>query len=135
MLIQKISQKGVAKAVIQDVLQEFNMTEVAERTAEKLLKKYQGKLPARALQDKIIQNLTNKGFSYLEAKTAFDQLDSQIEEETVQELIFKELDKQYRKYSQKYDGYDLKQRLTQALARKGYDYSDITSAIRDFLDE
>ena len=26
-------------------------------------------------------------------------------------------------------------RLTQALARKGYDYSDITSAIRDFLDE
>ena len=92
-------------------------------------------MPARALQDKIIQNLTNKGFSYLEAKTAFDQLDSQIEEETVQELIFKELDKQYRKYSQKYDGYDLKQRLTQALARKGYDYSDITSAIRDFLDE
>ena len=111
------------------------MTEVAERTAEKLLKKYQGKLPARALQDKIIQNLTNKGFSYLEAKTAFEQLDSQIEEETVQELIFKELDKQYRKYSRKYDGYDLKQRLTQALARKGYDYSDITSAIRDFLDE
>ena len=110
------------------------MTEVAERTAKKLLKKYQGKLPARALQDKIIQNLTNKGFSYLEAKTAFDQLDSQIEEETVQELIFKELDKQYRKYSQKYDGYDLKQRLTQALARKGYDYSDITSAIREFLD-
>ena len=34
--------KGVAKTVIQDVLQEFNMTEVAERTAEKLLKKYQG---------------------------------------------------------------------------------------------
>lgn len=25
-------------------------------------------------------------------------------------------------------------RLTQALARKGYDYSDITSAIREFLD-
>ena len=44
MLIQKITQKGVAKAVIQDVLQEFNMMEVAERTAEKLLKKYQGKI-------------------------------------------------------------------------------------------
>ena len=38
MLIQKISQKGVAKVVIQDVLQEFDLTEVAERTAEKLLK-------------------------------------------------------------------------------------------------
>ncbi len=133
MLIQKISQKGVAKALIQDVLQEFNMMEVAERTAEKLLKKYQGKLPARALHDKIIQNLTNKGFSYSEAKKAFDQLDSQIEEETVQELIFKELDKQYRKYSRKYEGYELKQRLTQVLARKGYDFSDIASALREYL--
>ena len=133
MLMQKISQKGVAKAVIQEVLQEFDMTEVAERTAEKLLKKYQGKLPARALQDKIIQNLTNKGFSYSEAKAAFDQLDKQIDEETVQELIFKELDKQYSKYSRKYEGYELKQRLTQALARKGYDFSDIASALREYL--
>ena len=133
MLIQKISQKGVANAVIQDVIQEFDLTEVAERTAEKLLKKYQGKLPARALQDKIIQNLTNKGFSYSEAKTAFEQLDNQVDEETVQELIFKELDKQYQKYSRKYEGYELKQRLTQVLARKGYDFSDIASALREYL--
>ena len=96
MLMQKISQREL-QSIIQEVLQEFDMSEVAERTAQKLLKKYQGKLPARALQDKIIQSLTNKGFSYSEAKTAFDQLDSQVEEETVQELIFKELDKQYRK--------------------------------------
>ena len=133
MLMQKISQKGVAKSIIQEVIQEFEMTEVAERTAEKLLKKYQGKLPARALQDKIIQSLTNKGFSYTEAKSAFDQLDSQVEEETVQELIFKELDKQYQKYSRKYEGYELKQRLTQALARKGFDFSDIASALREYL--
>ena len=133
MLIQKISQKGVAKPIIQEVLQEFDMTEVAERTAEKLLRKYQGKLPARALQDKIIQSLTNKGFSYSEAKVAFDQLDIQLEEENVQELIFKELDKQYRKYSRKYEGYELKQRLTQVLARKGFDFSDIASALREYL--
>ena len=133
MLMQKISQKGVAKSIIQEVLQEFDMTEVAERAAEKLLKKYQGKLPARALQNKIIQNLTNKGFSYSEAKAAFDQLDKQIDEETVQELIFKELDKQYPKYSRKYEGYELKQRLTQVLARKGYDFSDIASALREYL--
>ena len=133
MLMQKISQKGVSKSIIQEVLQEFDMAEVAERTAEKLLKKYQGKLPARALQDKIIQSLTNKGFSYTEAKSAFDQLDSQVEEETVQELIFKELDKQYQKYSRKYEGYELKQRLTQVLARKGYDFSDIASALREYL--
>ena len=132
-LAQKLSQKGIAKATIEDVLKDFDFSEVAQRVAEKLLKKYTGKLPARALQDKIIQNLTNKGFSYSDAKSAFDNLDSQIDQETTQELIFKELDKQYTKYARKYEGYELKQRLTQVLARKGYGFSDIASALREYL--
>ena len=133
LLIQKLTQKGVAKSTIEGVLKDFDYTEVAQRVAEKLLKKYTGKLPARALQDKIIQNLTNKGFSYADAKNAFDDLDSQDDQETTQELIFKELDKQYAKYARKYEGYELKQRLTQVLARKGYDFSDIASALREYL--
>ena len=133
LLSQKLSQKGVPKSTIEDVLKDFDFTEVAQRVADKLLKKYTGKLPARALQDKIIQNLTNKGFSYSDAKSAFDGLDSQVDQETTQELIFKELDKQYAKYARKYEGYELKQRLTQVLARKGYDFSDIVSALREYL--
>ena len=132
-IAQKLSQKGIAKATIEDVLKDFDFSEVAQRVAEKLLKKYTGKLPARALQDKIIQNLTNKGFSYSDAKSAFDNLDSQVDQETTQELIFKELDKQYAKYTCKYEGYELKQRLTQVLARKGYNFSDIASALREYL--
>jgi len=114
-------------------LNEFDFSQVAQRIAEKLFKKYDGKLPARALQEKIIQNLANKGFSYADAKWAFEQLDSQVDEDTTQELIFKELDKQYTKYARKYEGYELKQRLTQVLARKGYDFSDIASALREYL--
>ena len=132
-LAQKLSQKGIAKSTIEEVLKDFDFSEVAQRVAEKLLKKYNGKLPARALQDKIIQSLTNKGFSYSDAKNAFDDLDSQVDQETTQELIFKELDKQYTKYARKYEGYELKQRLTQVLARKGYDFSDIASALREYL--
>ena len=37
------------------------------------------------------------------------------------------------KYARKYEGYELKQRLTQVLARKGYDFSDIASALREYL--
>lgn len=133
LLSQKLAQKGVPKSTIESVLKDFDFTEVAQRVAEKLLKKYTGKLPARALQEKIIQNLTNKGFSYSDAKGAFDNLDSQVDYETTQELIFKELDKQYAKYARKYEGYELKQRLTQVLARKGYDFSDIASALREYL--
>ena len=133
LLSQKLAQKGVPKSTIENVLKDFDFTEVAQRVAEKLLKKYTGKLPARALQEKIIQNWTNKGFSYSDAKSAFDNLDSQVDQETTQELIFKELDKQYAKYARKYEGYELKQRLTQVLARKGYDFSDIASALREYL--
>ena len=132
-LLQKLSQKGVVKTTVEEVLNEFDFSQVAQRIAEKLFKKYDGKLPARALQEKIIQNLANKGFSYADAKWAFEQLDSQVDEDTTQELIFKQLDKQYTKYARKYEGYELKQRLTQVLARKGYDFSDIASALREYL--
>lgn len=133
MLVQKLSQKGISKSLAEEVLANFDLSEVAERTAQKLLRKYEGKLPAKALQDKIIQNLSSKGFSYNQAQKAYDQLDVEIDEETTQDLIFKELDKQYRKYARKYEGYELKQRLTQSLARKGYDFSDISSALREYL--
>ena len=80
-----------------------------------------------------IQNLTNKGFSYSDAKSAFDELDSQVDEETTQELIFKELDNQYASMPENMKDNELKQRLTQVLARKGYDFSDIASALREYL--
>ncbi|MCB6417054.1 RecX family transcriptional regulator, partial [Faecalimonas umbilicata] len=76
---------GISKSTIEEILKEFDFSEVAQRVANKLLKKYEGKLPTRALQDKIIQNLTNKGFSYPVAKVAFDELDSQVDQETTQE--------------------------------------------------
>ena len=119
LLQQKIQQKGIPKSILQEI---------------KLLKKYQGKYPLKAIETKIIQALISKGFAYNQAKIAFQNLEPETDEETTNELILKELEKQYRKYSKKYEGYDLKQRLTQALARKGYDYSDITSAIREYLD-
>ena len=132
-LTQKLSQKGISSNIIEEELNQFDFTELTDKVAEKLLKKHQGKLPSKALQDKILQSLINKGFSYSQAKTAYQHLEIEEDQENQQELLYKELDKQYRKYSKKYDGYDLKQRLAQALARKGYDFSDITSALKDYF--
>lgn len=132
-LKQKLIQKGIAASIIDDELHQHDFTNLAETVAQKLLKKYQGKLPTKALHDKILQQLINKGFSYEEAKVAYQNLTIEDDDGNQQELLYKELDKQYRKYSKKYDGYDLKQRLTQALARKGYDFSDIASALREYL--
>ena len=132
-LKQKLMQKGIAASIIDDELHQHDFINLAETVAQKLLKKYQGKLPEKALHDKILQQLINKGFSYEEAKVAYQNLTIEEDDENQQELLYKELDKQYRKYSKKYDGYDLKQRLTQALARKGYDFSDIASALKEYL--
>lgn len=132
-LKQKLMQKGIAASIIDDELHQHDFTNLAETVAQKLLKKYQGKLPTKALHDKILQQLINKGFSYEEAKVAYQNLTIEEDDENQQELLYKELDKQYHKYSKKYDGYELKQRLTQALARKGYDFSDIASALREYL--
>ena len=77
--------------------------------------------------------MMTKGFSYSEAKDAFDTLEIEKDEEQEFYLLNKELEKQYRKFSKKYEGYELKQRLTQNLARKGFSYDDINSALRDYL--
>ena len=132
-LKQKLTQKGISSTIIEEELSQFDFTELTDKVAQKLLKKYQGKLPNKALQEKILQSFINKGFSYSQAKKAYQHLDIEEDQENQEELLYKELDKQYRKYSKKYDGYDLKQRLTQALARKGYDFSDIASALRDYF--
>ena len=132
-LKQKLCQKGISSTIIEEELSRFDFTELTDKVAKKLLKKHQGKLPSKALQDKILQSLINKGFSYSQAKTAYQHLEIEEDQENQQELLYKELDKQYRKYSKKYEGYDLKQRLTQALARKGYDFSDIASGLREYL--
>ena len=132
-LKQKLMQKGIDTQVIEQGLAQLDFSEVAEKTAKKLLKKYQSKLSSKSLTDKIIQNLMNKGFSYDEAKTAFEKLDTDKDEEQEQELLYQALDKQHRKLSKKYDGYDLKQRLIQHLMRIGFAYDDIQTALRDYL--
>ena len=70
-----------------------------DRTAIKLVKKIPRKYPLKAIETKIIQGLISKGFTYNQAKIAFQNLELETDEETTNELILKELEKQYRKYS------------------------------------
>lgn len=132
-LKQKLLQKGIAAQLIDQEMERADFSELAEKVGQKLVKKYQAKLPAKALKDKVVQALSNKGFSFNQAQAAFTSLEIENDEENELDLLYKELDKQYRKYSRKYEGYDLKQRLIQALARKGFGFDDINSALRDYF--
>lgn len=132
-LRQKLYLKGIPHSLIDQQLALYDFSEVAERAGQKLLRKYQHRLNQRALKDKILQGLMTKGFDYPIAKDTLSQLETHSDEELETELLYQEMDKLYRKYSRTYDGYELKQRLTQALFRKGFDYGSIQSALRDYL--
>ena len=88
-LKQKLLQKGVDAQLIDPKIAELDFSDLAEKTAQKLLRKYQNKLSTKTLKEKIIQNMMNKGFSYTEAKDAFETLDIEKDEEQEFELLNK----------------------------------------------
>ncbi|GFH40633.1 recombination regulator RecX [Pseudolactococcus insecticola] len=132
---QKLSEKGLDKALISEKLDELydeeTQVDVAYHLAEKLVMSKYSRLPLKALKLKITTNLTSKGFSYDISRLAIEQLELESDEENESELLQKELEKLLRKYSRNYDGYDLKQRVTNALARKGFDFDVINRELRE----
>ncbi|MFC4653198.1 recombination regulator RecX [Lactococcus nasutitermitis] len=134
---QKLMIKGISGEIIADSLEklydETVQIEIATKLADKTVKNKFTQLPLNQLKQKITQNLMNKGFTYNISAIALDNLELEANEENEQELLYNELDKAVKKYSRNYGGYDLKNRVTQALARKGFNFSDISSALRDII--
>ncbi|MGT2888500.1 recombination regulator RecX [Streptococcus didelphis] len=130
---QKLIQKGLSTSLIDSALAQKNYDQLAEKVANKVLKKYQNKLPHRALKDKLIQSLINKGFYYELAKSIVADLEFEDDEDDNTALLEKEAEKQFRKLSKKHDNYDLKQRLFQALYRKGFESDAINKILQDYL--
>lgn len=133
---QKLHLKGLDLQLIDEgITQVFNeekQIDVAVTLAEKIVRQKASRLTLQQIKQKVTQGLTAKGFSYTISTIALESLELEADEENELELLYTELDKSARKYSRKYEGYELKQRITQALARKGFDFSDISSAIRDY---
>ncbi len=132
-LKQKLLQKGISPSLIDQYLTNYDDSPLVEKLVKKLLSKYQGKLPEKALKDKIIQSIITKGFSYDLARAVVGDLELEQAQELSNHLLTKELTKQYRKFSKKWDGYELQQRLFQALYRKGFDSDAINQALREYL--
>lgn len=132
-LKQKLIQKGIPPQLIEQELANLDFSQLAEKVAQKLLKKYHQKYPIKALRDKMIQNMLSKGFSYSESKLAIKNLNIDNDDEIETKMLYNELDKRYQKYSKKYEGYKLKQHLIQALLRKGFTFDNISNALKDYL--
>ncbi|WP_161981056.1 recombination regulator RecX [Streptococcus sp. S784/96/1] len=132
-LKQKLIQKGIASTLLDELLGNIDLSSLAEKIAKKLYRKYQTKLPEKKLKEKIQQNLVTRGFNFSQAKIATSRLSIEKDIQLEESLLEKELEKAYQRLSKRYEGYDLRQRLTQTLARKGYDFDDIRSALREYF--
>ncbi|MBF0806116.1 MULTISPECIES: recombination regulator RecX [unclassified Streptococcus] len=132
-LQEKLKQKGITPNLITQTLQEFDFSPLALKEAEKLQRKYSQRLSHRNLKTKITQALYQKGFTSDTIRFAMSQLNWEKDSETEEELLEKELDKALRRYQRRHEGFQLKQRLSQALLRKGFDYNLIKSKIDQAL--
>ncbi|MBM7841379.1 regulatory protein [Alkalihalobacillus xiaoxiensis] len=135
-LKQQLKQKGVLDQIIDESLLPYDLDwqkiEV-KRWLEKLeRRKVESKESQQQQRNKQINQLLSKGFDY---EAIVSVLNNHVEEDADQEIkaLQFQAEKMVRTYSKKYSGYELKQRLTQALARKGFSFSDITSVVDELL--
>ena len=133
---QKLITKGINPLIIDQALSniydEEKQIDVAYKLAEKTNRTYGQRLTLKQLKDKIIQNLMNKGFTYSISSIALESLELETDEENETQLLYTALEKVAKRYNKNYEGYERKQKVTQALARKGFSYDDISSALRDY---
>ena len=122
---QKLRQKGVGELVIDRALKQFTparQKENARKLAKKLYRRY-AKQPPRRQEEKVRQGLITNGYP----SDLFSQVKDvapAVNEDKVQTLIDREGEKAERRYRH-YSGYERRQRVKQALFRKGFDYDDI----------
>lgn len=135
-LKQQLKQKGISDHIINECLIPYDVewqTGEVQSWLEKLeRRKVESKESNQQQRNKQMNQLRSKGFDYEAIASAFND---KVESDTDQELkaLQFQAEKLMRTYSRKYSGYELKQRLTQALARKGFSFGDISNVVDEVL--
>lgn len=131
LLEMELKKHKVDEDIILRKSAEFNDLIDSERMnkiKDKEFKKYKGS--KRQFSLKLQEKLMNKGYY----KEHFDMIDYDDDfDETP--YFERDFEKAYRRYNNKYTGFELKQRLTGALLRKGYGYDLIHKKIGEITDE
>lgn len=118
---QKLQQKGIDKTLQEQILDTYtddDQLAVATKMAEKELRKTKTESPQQK-ELRIQQSLLRKGFSYEIIKEALQSLTFEVEEDEWQDIMEKIGNKAWKRYSSKYNGYELHQRVKQSMYQKG----------------
>lgn len=119
---QDLTKKGIDKNLQQQVLATFELEEqvkIAMELAEKAVRTNSNKTPVQ-IKQKIQDILLRKGYSYTVVTEILGQLTLEREVDEWDSLMEEQGDKIWRKFSSKYAGYELKNKVKQALYQKGF---------------
>ncbi|UDI77949.1 recombination regulator RecX [Staphylococcus taiwanensis] len=129
---QKLYQVGIEPQIINKYVELYENEQPIEaviNVANKILKTKKG--PAVKLKQKVLQSLLQKGYSMEVAQQALDALDFSQDDETIDQLLQKDLEKLYTKYRRKYEGRTLVMKTIESLMRKGYKYDKIKTKLEE----
>ncbi|WP_265416730.1 recombination regulator RecX [Alkalihalobacillus deserti] len=121
-LKQELLQKGVKDVVIDGALEQFQKKDQIHSIIKWLEKQKMrsNKLSNQAFIDKLSNQLQTKGFSREVINEALREVDMSNENEVEWESICFQGEKVKKKYAEKYSDWEFKQRVKQALYRKGF---------------
>lgn len=132
-VLSKLKEKGIENEIIESVQDNYSYELEVEKATEivrKMVQTNQNK-SKQALIRKIRDKLFMSGFDYEVVQAAIDAVPFEENEEMEKSILEKELDKALKKYSQRYSGKELDNRLFIYLSRRGFEYS----LIKQVLDE
>lgn len=134
---QTLLKKGINLAIIQQALDTFSnetLLETAIHLGQNYIKR-QADISKNALKQKIINHLTQRGFSIDIAKRALEQIDFTITEKQQKTNCLATAQKQYDKLIRKVTPNELFYKLKSFLYQKGYTIDDIDWAIRQLKEQ
>lgn len=123
-IIQDLKQKGINPQLQQQMLDSFPEAEqlsMALELAEKKIRQERGKTPVQVKQ-KIQEFLMRKGYDFSIVKQVIAKVEEELEppEDEWTAIVELQGDKAWSKYSRKYDDYETRLRVKQALYQKGF---------------
>ncbi len=121
-----ISEKRLSKLTFPEEKEIERAKEFASLQTGKLVK-----LPFAMKKRKLLSSLQARGYSLEVAEQAVASIPLEFDDKLEQTGLEKEFNKAKAHYERKYEGYDLRERIYAALARKGYRGEDIRKILED----
>ncbi len=128
---QELQKKGVKKELQEKVLESYTQEEqleVATKLANKAARSNRAIAPSQ-LKQKIQNALLRKGYSFDIIKLALESVDFEREEDEWTGIVATVGEKAWRRYSTKYSGRNLNNRVKQAMYQKGIPFDKIDQFI------